>query len=383
MTPRPMMRPCPGHRRPPRHRRRGGAGAGRAGLDVTYTYRTAPVDDAAGTSRRLDLADRAAVDAFAQEQEDAPAWDAVVHVSGTTYDTLAAVMDQDAAEQTMQVNYWAFARIARAVVRPMLRARVGRIVVIGSVMGLHASQGNAAYGASKAALLSYVRTLAIESAKRGVTVNYVAPGFVDTEMMAPYAAYRARHRRPHPRRPLRPAGGDRRGRRIPGLAGGGLHQRRLYPGRWRADRVAWHPSRLSGTTRHDRRSARCNCSPTARLALVQRDAPPPPAPGEVQLRVRYVGLNHIDVWGFRGMAFAKRLFPLSVGAEAACEVVAVGDGVTTLDARRSRGAVCRAGLRHLPPPARAAATICARTSPACAASTSMASRRNSPTIPRA
>jgi len=66
------------------------------------------------------------------------------------------------------------------------------------------------------------------------------------------------------------------------------------------------------------------------LALAQRDPPPPPAPGEVQLRVRCVGLNHIDVWGFRGMAFAKRLFPLAVGAEAACEVVALGDGVTTL-----------------------------------------------------
>ena len=66
------------------------------------------------------------------------------------------------------------------------------------------------------------------------------------------------------------------------------------------------------------------------VALVHRDPPPPPAPGEVQLRVRFVVLNHIDVWGFRGMAFAKRLFPLSVGAEAACEVVAVGDGVTAI-----------------------------------------------------
>jgi NADPH:quinone reductase-like Zn-dependent oxidoreductase len=66
------------------------------------------------------------------------------------------------------------------------------------------------------------------------------------------------------------------------------------------------------------------------LALVQRDPPPPPSHGEVQLRIRYVGLNHIDVWGFRGMAFAKRQFPLSVGAEASCEVVAVGDGVTAL-----------------------------------------------------
>ena len=66
------------------------------------------------------------------------------------------------------------------------------------------------------------------------------------------------------------------------------------------------------------------------LALVERDAPPPPAPGEVQLRVRAVGLNHIDLWGFRGMAFTRRKFPLTVGAEAACEVVAVGDGVAEL-----------------------------------------------------
>jgi len=66
------------------------------------------------------------------------------------------------------------------------------------------------------------------------------------------------------------------------------------------------------------------------IALVDREAPPPPTAGEVQLRVRAVGLNHIDVWGFRGMAFAKRLFPLTVGAESSCEVVALGDGVTTL-----------------------------------------------------
>ena len=66
------------------------------------------------------------------------------------------------------------------------------------------------------------------------------------------------------------------------------------------------------------------------LALSEREAPAPPGRGEVQLRVRYVGLNHIDVWGFRGMAFAKRVFPLCVGAEAACDVMAVGDGVTAL-----------------------------------------------------
>ena len=161
------------------------------GFAVTYTYRTDPgAFDAAVTGVRLDLADRAAVDAFAAEQEDASAWDALVQVGGTTYDTLAATMDQDKAEAVMQVNYFAFARIARAAVRPMMRARSGRIVAIGSVIGQLASQGNAAYAASKAALLAYVKTLAIESARRGVTVNYVAPGFVDTDMMAPFADYR-------------------------------------------------------------------------------------------------------------------------------------------------------------------------------------------------
>jgi NADPH:quinone reductase-like Zn-dependent oxidoreductase len=69
------------------------------------------------------------------------------------------------------------------------------------------------------------------------------------------------------------------------------------------------------------------------LALVERPDPPPPGPGEAQIRVRAVALNHIDVWGFRGMAFAKRQpFPLTVAAEAAGEVVAVGDGVETLKA---------------------------------------------------
>lgn len=64
------------------------------------------------------------------------------------------------------------------------------------------------------------------------------------------------------------------------------------------------------------------------------DVPPPPAPGngEVQIRVRAVGLNHIDVWGYRGMAFAKRKYPLIVGAEAAGEVVATGAGVTKFKA---------------------------------------------------
>jgi NADPH:quinone reductase-like Zn-dependent oxidoreductase len=66
------------------------------------------------------------------------------------------------------------------------------------------------------------------------------------------------------------------------------------------------------------------------LALRLIDSPPPPGPSEVQLRVHFVGINHIDVFGLRGMAFAKRLYPLSVGAEAACEVISVGQGVSNV-----------------------------------------------------
>ncbi|MBN8874755.1 MAG: zinc-binding dehydrogenase [Rhodospirillales bacterium] len=66
------------------------------------------------------------------------------------------------------------------------------------------------------------------------------------------------------------------------------------------------------------------------VALRQIEPPPAPGPGEAQLRIHAVGLNHIDVWGFRGMAFAKRRYPLSVAAEAAGEVVAVGAGVTSV-----------------------------------------------------
>ncbi len=175
-----------------------------AGFDVTFTVRSDPEGAAAQVAalgetfpgcrfavETLDLADKASVEEFAAKLEEGPAPAVLVQVGGTTYDMLAAMMDQATAETLMQVNFWSFTRLTKAVVRQMTRARAGRIIAIGSVVGLQASQGNAAYGASKAALLGYVRTLALETAKRGVTVNYVAPGFVDTEMVAAFAAYRA------------------------------------------------------------------------------------------------------------------------------------------------------------------------------------------------
>lgn len=190
----------------------GGRGIGAAivralaerGHDVTLTYRSAgaqaesliaelgsrhPGQRFAGLE--ADLADKASIDDLLDALEAHDPYSALVHNAGQAFDSLAAVMDQTKAEIAMQVNFWSFARLAGALVRPMTRSRSGRIVAIGSIAALRANQGNAAYAASKAALLGYVRTLAIETARRGVTVNYVAPGFVDTEMMVPYAAHRS------------------------------------------------------------------------------------------------------------------------------------------------------------------------------------------------
>ena len=172
-----------------------------AGHDVSFTYRSsaekaqalaAEVEAAHGRAVEalpLDLADKAALDAFC-EQVEGESWFALVHNAGQSYDALAAMMAQDKAEAAMQVNFWAFTRLAKSLMRGMLRARAGRIVAIGSVAALRGNPGNAAYAASKGALISYANTLAVETAKRGVTVNVIAPGFVDTAMMAPYAAYR-------------------------------------------------------------------------------------------------------------------------------------------------------------------------------------------------
>jgi 3-oxoacyl-[acyl-carrier protein] reductase len=171
-----------------------------AGFDVDFTYRSS--GDAAqalaadlsqgGRSVRalsLDLSDKAAVDTFCETAEDA-GYHGFVHNAGQPYDALAAMIAQDKAEAIMQVNFFAFSRIAKSLMRGMVRARSGRIIAIGSVAALVGNPGNAAYAATKGALISYARTLAVETAKRGVTVNIIAPGFIDTDMMAPYAAYR-------------------------------------------------------------------------------------------------------------------------------------------------------------------------------------------------
>lgn len=173
-----------------------------AGHDVDFTFRSS-ADQAKALAEEiaashpgrsivalpLDLSDKEALDAFCEAREG-ETYFGLVHNAGQPYDSLAAMMVQDKAEAAMQVNFWAFTRLAKSLMRTMIRARAGRIVAIGSVAALRGNPGNAAYAASKGALISYAKTLAVETGKRGVTVNVIAPGFVDTDMMAPYAAYR-------------------------------------------------------------------------------------------------------------------------------------------------------------------------------------------------
>lgn len=191
----------------------GARGLGRAivaalatsGHDIVFTYRSSAEESdtylaelsaahpgSNFDARLIDLADRASIDDLIAALDHEEPFYGFVHNAGLSYDSLAAVMDPKRAEQVMEVNFWSMTRLAASLVRPMTRARQGRIVVIGSIMGLRGSVGNAAYGASKAAVLGYVRALALETARRGVTVNYVAPGFIDTDMLAPYKDYRER-----------------------------------------------------------------------------------------------------------------------------------------------------------------------------------------------
>jgi 3-oxoacyl-[acyl-carrier protein] reductase len=189
----------------------GGRGLGAAivkllaagGHDVTFTYRSAKTEaeemlgrlQAAHPQQKFaaiqaDLADKAAVDALAATLEKQGPYSGFVHNAGQSYDTLAVMLDQGKAEAAMQVNFWSFTRLVNVLVRQMMRAKDGRVAVIGSVTAERGNQGNAAYAASKAALLGYVRTLAVEVASRNITVNYVAPGFIDTEMISKYAKFR-------------------------------------------------------------------------------------------------------------------------------------------------------------------------------------------------
>jgi 3-oxoacyl-[acyl-carrier protein] reductase len=110
--------------------------------------------------------------------------DIVVNNAGLTRDGLAIRMSDADWDAVINVDLSAAFRISRAALRGMLRNRFGRIINVSSVSGVMGNAGQANYGAAKAGLIGLTKSLAREVASRGITVNAVAPGFIDTEMTA-------------------------------------------------------------------------------------------------------------------------------------------------------------------------------------------------------
>ncbi len=108
--------------------------------------------------------------------------DALVNNAGITRDTLMMRMSEDDWDAVLDTNLKGAFLLSKAVMRPMLRARAGRIVNLTSVVGLVGNAGQANYAAAKAGLVGLTKTMAREVGSRGITVNAVAPGFIDTRL---------------------------------------------------------------------------------------------------------------------------------------------------------------------------------------------------------
>lgn len=130
----------------------------------------------------LDVRDRSSVDAVAASH--GRSIDILVNNAGVTGDGLAMRMSDDDWDRVLDTNLTGSFRCSRALMRHMVRRRWGRIINVSSVVGLSGNAGQANYAASKAGLVGLTKSLALELAGRNVTVNAVAPGFVDTAMTA-------------------------------------------------------------------------------------------------------------------------------------------------------------------------------------------------------
>jgi 3-oxoacyl-[acyl-carrier protein] reductase len=136
-----------------------------------------------GEGIRLDVTDAVAVDAAlaAIESRHGPVL-VLVNNAGITRDNLLLRMKDEEWDAIMATNLKPVFRLSKAVLRGMMKARHGRIIQIGSVVGSSGNPGQANYAAAKAALLGFTRSLAQEVGSRNITVNCVAPGFIDTDM---------------------------------------------------------------------------------------------------------------------------------------------------------------------------------------------------------
>lgn len=162
----------------------------RAGRRVAVTYRTEPPDDAEGLlAVRCDVTDADSVEeAVGQVEDSLGPVEILVANAGATRDGLAVRMSDDDFAAVVDTNLTGGFRAARRVMRGMMRGRWGRMIFISSVVGMAGQAGQANYAAAKAGLVGLARSLAKELASRGVTVNAIAPGAIDTDMLGALGA---------------------------------------------------------------------------------------------------------------------------------------------------------------------------------------------------
>jgi 3-oxoacyl-[acyl-carrier protein] reductase len=108
----------------------------------------------------------------------------LINNAGISVDDLTPSLHDDAWDSVIETDLNAAFRLTRRALKPMLKARAGRIVNISSVVGLRANPGQANYAAAKAGLIAFTKTAAVEVARRGITINAVAPGWIETDMTA-------------------------------------------------------------------------------------------------------------------------------------------------------------------------------------------------------
>ncbi len=137
----------------------------------------------------LDLADHDALPGAVRTlHDDFAAVDILVNNAGITADNLLARMTLEQWQQVVDVNLTGAFLLTKAVVRGMMRRRFGRVISISSVAGVLGNAGQANYAASKAGLIGFSKSLARELLSRGITVNVIAPGFIETDMTAALGA---------------------------------------------------------------------------------------------------------------------------------------------------------------------------------------------------
>jgi 3-oxoacyl-[acyl-carrier protein] reductase len=160
-----------------------------AGDSVAVTSRSGPVEGLFTVA--CDVTDTASVDAaVAAVETSLGTIEVLVANAGTNDDKLVLQMDEESFGRVLDTNLVGTFRVVRRALPKMLRARRGRVILISSVVALSGAAGQVNYAASKAGLIGFGRSLAREIGGRNITVNVVAPGFIETDMTAVLSAAR-------------------------------------------------------------------------------------------------------------------------------------------------------------------------------------------------